>query len=112
MSRHVTDAAIMRIHLIVRINRRANDTFKSPFAFFFFSPERVELEGPGELSPSVNMCDINMYMLNCSRSGAGFIILALAQSAGAFEVQVKLWKVWNRPNSVGTGGFTSREEAN
>lgn len=33
MSRHVTDPVIMRIHLIVCINRRANDTFKSPFAF-------------------------------------------------------------------------------
>ena len=61
MSRHVTDAVIMRIHPIVCINRRANDTFKSPF-FFFFGQRELKLEGRGELSPSVNMCDINMYV--------------------------------------------------
>lgn len=57
MSRHVTDPVIMRIHLIVCINRRANDTFKSPF--FCLSPERVELEGHGKLSLSVNMWHVN-----------------------------------------------------
>lgn len=31
MSRHVTDTVIMRINLIVCINRRDNDTFKSLF---------------------------------------------------------------------------------
>lgn len=75
MSRHVTDPVIMRIHLIVCINRCANDTFKS---LFCLSPERVELEGHEKLSPSVNMWHVNMYMPNWSRSGAGFIILALA----------------------------------
>jgi len=83
LPRHVTDPVIMRIHLIVRINRRANDTLNSPFAFRQRERgrggkgegererererEREELEGRGELSPSVNMCDINMYMSNWSR---------------------------------------------
>lgn len=62
MSRHVTDAVIMRIHPIVCINRRANDTFKSPFFFFAFCRRESKLEGHSELSPSVNMCDINMYV--------------------------------------------------
>ena len=54
---------IKRFKFIVCINRRANDTFKSLFVFFF-SPERVELEGGGKLSPCVNMCDTNMYTPN------------------------------------------------
>lgn len=72
-------AAIMRIHLTVCRNRRANDTFD------FFLPERVKLEG---LSQSVNMCDINICMANWSE--AGFIILALAR------VQVRRRMIWNR----------------
>lgn len=58
------------------------------------------------------MCYINMYMPNWSPSGAGLHYFSISLSAGVFEAQVKLWRVWNRPNSVGTGGFTSREEAN
>ena len=59
MSRPATDAVIMKIYLIVLINRRANDTFKSLIAF-----AGAQLEGPGESSPSVNTCDINMPMSN------------------------------------------------
>lgn len=96
----------MRIHLIVCINRRANDTFKSPFAFRQAS---VKLEGHDEMSLSVNMCDINMDMPNWSRGGVVFIILALAWVQGRLK---RRWRVWNRPNSVGAGGFNSREEVN
>jgi len=74
MSRQVTDPVIMRISLIVCINRCANDTFKYLFAF----AREIKLEGRGELSQSVNMCDINTCMPNWSQSGEGFIILALA----------------------------------
>ena len=83
MSRHVPDPVIMRIHLIVCINRRANDTFKSPFAF----RQRERESNLRDVSncQSVNMCDINMYMPNCSRSGAGFIILALARVQGRLK---------------------------
>lgn len=65
-----------------------------------------------KLSPGVNTCDINMYTPNWSRSRAELHYFSISPSAGASEAQVKRRKVWNRPGSVGTGGFTSREEAN
>lgn len=62
ISRHVETCyqpVIMKIHLIVCINRRANDTFKSLFAFRQRETE-TSLRDTQILSPSVNMCDINM----------------------------------------------------
>lgn len=56
------------------------------------------------------MCDVNMHKLNWSQSRLHYFSISL--SAEAFEAQVKYCEVWNRPDSVGTGGFTSREEAN
>ncbi|MEQ2310850.1 hypothetical protein AMECASPLE_013489 [Ameca splendens] len=101
----------MRIHLFMGINRSANDTFNMSFCCRESNLRDVE-----KLSQSVNTLEINTCMANWSWSGASFIILALAQvqggMRGVFEVQVRHSVVWNRPYSVGTGGFTSREEAN
>lgn len=79
---------------------------------FRLSPERLKLEGHGELSLSVNMFYINMHVSNWSPSRAGLHYFSISPSAGVLEAQVKLWRLWNRPDSVGTGAFTSREEAN